>query len=269
MIKLGVVGHPIAHSKSPVIHGQFAEQLGISIEYEKYDIEPRDFDRFVSEFFAGGGCGLNVTLPHKESAFLLSNPANKEVALAKAVNTLSVDTQGELTGNNTDGTGLIRDLNENHRVFTSKKNILILGAGGAVRGILPALIATQPRSITIANRTMEKVESLKSEVAARFNIHAVPFDELGPDRFDLIINGTSMGIDGQTPNISSAVVSEATVCYDLMYSTKPTAFVEWGLEKHVALAVDGLGMLVEQAAASFTIWTGQRPDTKEVYRFMR
>jgi shikimate dehydrogenase len=269
VLKLGVVGHPIAHSKSPLIHYQFAEQLGMEIEYERYDIKPRDFDKFVSDFFAGGGHGLNVTLPHKESAFLLSSPATKKVSLAKAVNTLSLAPTGELMGNNTDGEGLVRDLIENHGVSISNLRLLILGAGGAVRGILPSLIAMQPSSITVANRTMEKADSLKFELEDFFNIQTTPYKELGADRFDLIINGTSMGISGQMPAISSAVFEETTVCYDLMYSAEPTAFVQWGLDKHAAIAVDGLGMLVEQAAESFAIWTGQRPDTKSVYQLLR
>lgn len=269
MLKLGVLGHPISHSKSPVIHKQFAEQFGLAIEYEKYDVKVRNFDRFVSEFFANGGNGLNVTLPHKESAFLISSPANKKVSLAKAVNTLSLDKYGELTGNNTDGTGLVRDLADNHGFVTTKKKILILGAGGAVRGILPSLIETQPSSITIANRTMEKAENLQLELGDRFSLNAMPYEELGAEMYDLIINGTSMGIDKKTPDIAGAVVSETTVCYDLMYSTEPTAFMQWGYEKHVALSVDGLGMLVEQAAESFAIWTGKRPDTKPVYQSMR
>ncbi len=269
MIKLGVVGHPIAHSKSPLIHSQFAQQLGVAIEYERYAIKPKDFDRFVSDFFAGGGHGLNVTLPHKESAFLLSSPATDTVSLAKAVNTLSLDKAGELIGSNTDGAGLVRDLTVNHGVDLAGKKILVLGAGGAVRGILPALIQMQPSMITVSNRSMEKAESLKSELAKHFKIIALPFDKLGGDRFDLIINGTSMGITGQTPEISSAVLAETTVCYDLMYAAQPTAFVQWGMARHAALAVDGLGMLVEQAAESFAIWTGQRPDTKPVYQSLR
>lgn len=269
MIKLGVVGHPIAHSKSPLIHGEFAKQLGIKIEYERYDIKPRYFDRFISDFFAGGGHGLNITLPHKESAFLLSKPATEKVSLAKAVNTLNIDKNGELTGNNTDGAGLVRDLTVNHGVDISQKKILILGAGGAVRGILPALIEMKPGTITVSNRTMEKAEILKMELAKHFSITTLPYDELGADRFDLIINGTSMGIDGQMPNVSSAVLEETTVCYDLMYGAEPTVFVQWGREKHAALSVDGLGMLVEQAAESFLIWTGQRPDTTAIYQSLR
>jgi len=269
VIKLGVVGHPIAHSKSPLIHRQFAEQLGVAIEYEKYDIKPRDFDRFISDFFAGGGHGLNVTLPHKESAFLLSSPATKKVSLAKAVNTLSLDKSGEITGNNTDGAGLVRDLSDNHGVDITNKKLLILGAGGAVRGILPSLIEMGPSIITVSNRTMAKAEILKTEFETLYDLGIQPYEELGKDRFDLIINATSMGIDGQMPNVSSAVLAATTVCYDLMYATEPTAFVRWGQEKHAELAVDGLGMLVEQAAESFAIWTGQRPDTKLVYQSLR
>ncbi|MFT4862676.1 MAG: shikimate dehydrogenase [Pseudohongiellaceae bacterium] len=269
MIKLGVVGHPIAHSKSPLIHGQFAKQLGVAIEYERYDIKPKDFDRFVSDFFAGGGHGLNVTLPHKGSAFLLSSPATEKVSLAKAVNTLSLDKKGQLTGDNTDGAGLVKDLTVNHGVDLAHKKILILGAGGAVRGILPALIEMQPSMITVSNRSMEKAEGLKLELSKHYKINTLAYDELGGDRFDLIINGTSMGITGQMPAISSAVLAETTVCYDLMYAAQPTAFVQWGMAKHAALAVDGFGMLVEQAAESFAIWTSQRPNTKPVYQSLR
>jgi shikimate dehydrogenase len=262
----GVVGHPIGHSRSPEIHGQFALQCKLDIDYLKFDIEPEKFHSFVSEFFANGGVGLNITVPFKEHAFRLSTPASEKVKLSKAVNTLFLNKNGELVGDNTDGPGLVKDL-LNNGIVLEQKRLLILGAGGAARGILPSLIEKSPSSITIANRTIEKAEQLQQEFSHLQLIEVVgfeDFDELGGEPYDVIINATSLGIQGKTPNISSKAVKPSTCCYDLMYSSDDTAFVKWALDNKAKKAIDGLGMLVEQAAVSFEIWLGAIPDTRVV-----
>lgn len=263
MKSFGVVGHPISHSKSPEIHSLFAQQCKIEIEYNKFDVQPKNFEQFVRDFFAEGGQGLNVTVPFKEEAFRLSTPANGKVSLSKAVNTLYSNKAGELFGDNTDGPGLVKDLLSNH-VQLKNKHILILGAGGAVRGILPSIIEEAPTSITIANRTIAKADLLKQEFSHLQTITAVNFEGVAEKPYDVIINGTSLGLEGKTPHISIKAVSKNTCCYDLMYSATDTAFVRWALENGSQKAIDGLGMLVEQAAVSFKIWLGAEPNTSAV-----
>ncbi len=266
MKAFGVVGHPIGHSRSPEIHGQFALQCKLDIDYLKFDVEPEKFDSFVSEFFANGGVGLNITVPFKEHAFRLSTPASEKVKLSKAVNTLYLNEIGELVGDNTDGPGLVKDL-LNNDILLEQKRLLILGAGGAARGILPSIIEKSPASITIANRTIEKAEQLQQEFSHLQSIDVVGFEDVdGVDTepYDVIINATSLGIQGETPNISPKAVKSSTCCYDLMYSSDDTAFVKWALDNKAQKAIDGLGMLVEQAAVSFEIWLGAIPDTRAI-----
>ena len=264
----GVVGHPIAHSKSSEIHGLFAQQCKVDIDYKKFDVAPGDFEAFISEFFAGGGLGLNITVPFKEYAFRLSTPANEKVKLSKAVNTLYLNDAGELIGDNTDGPGLVKDLLGND-IQLKEKRLLILGAGGAVRGILPSLIEQAPKSITIANRTIQKAEQLKEEFTDLLDLNVLNFEEVEGEAYDVIINATSLGLQGKTPKISNAAVNARTCCYDLMYSNQNTAFVNWGLENNAQKAIDGVGMLVEQAAVSFEIWLGAAPETSAVIDRMR
>lgn len=259
----GVVGHPIAHSKSPDIHKAFAAQFGLKIAYEKYDIAPSEFEAFVEKFFAEGGTGLNVTVPFKEIAFRISEPANDRVRLSKAVNTLFLSGDGNLTGENTDGPGLVQDLSENG-ILIKNKSVLVLGAGGAVRGILPSLIERGCATITVANRTLKNAEQLKQDFESYFALNVCEFDTIPAGPFDVIINGTSMGLSGETPNVPAAAVGKATSCYDLMYSSTATAFVKWGIDNNAAHAVDGLGMLVEQAAESFKLWLAETPSTGSV-----
>lgn len=272
----GVVGHPIAHSKSPRIHGLFAAQCNIDIDYKKFDVAPEEFESFIKEFFEGGGHGLNITVPFKEDAFRLSTPANEKVKLSKAVNTLYLNEAGELIGDNTDGPGLVKDLLRNDIPLKGKR-LLILGAGGAVRGILPSLIELAPKSITIANRTIQKAEQLKQEFFHLQDINVMGFEgvrsavEQGVEReaYDVIINATSLGLEGKTPKITNKAIKATTCCYDLMYSTENTAFVNWGLENNALKAIDGLGMLVEQAAVSFEIWLRAAPESSAIIDTMR
>lgn len=290
MKAFGVVGHPIAHSKSPEIHGLFAAQCKVDIDYKKFDVQPENFESFINDFFADGGIGLNITVPFKEEAFRLSAPANEKVKLSKAVNTLYKNEKGELIGDNTDGPGLVKDLSSND-ILLKEKRILILGAGGAARGILPSLIEQAPKSITIANRTIKKAEQLKEEFSHLHSINVLGFDQVGVlekaekagmageeekveriqsterienEPYDLIINATSLGLEGKTPKINNHAIKASTCCYDLMYSNENTAFVNWGLENNAQTAIDGLGMLVEQAAVSFEIWLGTAPETSTI-----
>lgn len=267
--RFGVVGHPISHSKSPQIHQLFASQLDEQIEYEKYDVKPEVFDTFVQNFFQEGGEGLNITVPFKELAYNISIPATDKVRMAKAVNTLYCNEAGQLVGENTDGAGLVRDLTINQGIKIQDRRVLILGAGGAVRGIIPSILDQNPGSITIANRTIGKAVDIKKEYKNISELKVSSFEDITTGPFDLIINGTSLGLENQSPAISPGTVNSDTSCYDLMYSSDDTAFVSWCNQNGAGKAVDGLGMLVEQAAVSFNIWLGRQPATESVINALR
>lgn len=264
-----VVGDPIAHSKSPLIHTRFAEQTGQTMAYGAYAISRENFAQFVSDFFAHGGSGLNVTLPHKEAAFELAEQNSPRASLAGAVNTLYVE-GGKLCGENTDGPGLVRDLCVNHGLDLENKSILMLGAGGAARGALAELINCRPAAITVLNRTLAKADSIRSDFAHVFNLTVGDYSHADQDRsYDLIINATSLSLSQELPPVSAAWVNKQTCCYDMMYGDRDTVFVSWGKDLGAALALDGLGMLVEQAAESFYLWRGVRPETKAVIAALR
>ena len=269
MSQYAVVGNPVKHSKSPRIHSLFARQTGLLLEYTAIQLERETFESEVKNFFADGGAGLNVTVPFKEKAFLLADSCSQRASLAQAVNTLHVDKGGALIGDNTDGVGLVRDIKENHQFEIRQRRILLLGAGGAVRGALSALVAEDPTEITIANRTPGKALQLKTEFEHLANLTALGFEELDATAFDLVINGTSLSLEGKLPPISEAVISSACCCYDMMYGDDDTVFVSWARDHGAMLALDGLGMLVEQAAESFAIWHGLRPQTQSVILQLR
>ena len=269
MSQYAVVGNPVKHSKSPRIHSLFASQTGIDLAYTAIQLKPENFEAGVRKFFADGGAGLNVTVPFKEKAFLLADSCSERASLAQAVNTLRVDGDGALIGDNTDGVGLVRDIKGNHQFQIRQRRILLLGAGGAVRGALSALVAEDPAEITIANRTPGKALQLKAEFGHLADLTAVGFGELDATAFDLVINGTSLGLEGKLPPISKAVISSACCCYDMVYADSDTVFVRWARDNGAVLALDGLGMLVEQAAESFAIWHGLRPQTLSVISQLR
>ena len=269
MSQYAVVGNPVKHSKSPRIHSLFASQTGLELEYTAIQLEEENFESQVQKFFAAGGAGLNVTVPFKEKAFLLADSCSERASLAQAVNTLCVDGDGALIGDNTDGVGLVRDIKGNHQFEIRQRRILLLGAGGAVRGALSALVAEDPAEITIANRTPGKALQLKAEFGHLADLTAVGFGELDATAFDLVINGTSLGLEGKLPPISKAVISSACCCYDMVYADSDTVFVRWARDNGAVLALDGLGMLVEQAAESFAIWHGLRPQTLSVISQLR
>jgi shikimate dehydrogenase len=260
----GVIGHPIAHSWSPFIHGLFARQTEQALVYKRFDVPPAKFRRHVAHFFLHGGRGLNVTLPHKVEALELANELTPRAERAGAVNTLMIQGENEIIGDNTDGEGLVRDLRDNCGLDIAGLRILILGAGGATRGILAPLLALEPGEIVIANRTAARASTLAREFAPLGNLIGCGFDSQSLENFDLVINATSASTEGETPPISQALLHEATVCYDLAYSKAKTPFVLWAEGNGCQRALQGWGMLVEQAAESFSLWRGIRPETAPV-----
>lgn len=269
MDRYAVVGNPIAHSRSPWIHARFAQQTQQRLEYSALLVELDAFEQSVAQFFADGGKGLNITVPFKERAWAMAERHSEAARVAGAVNTLYRDADGALVGENTDGTGLLRDLKQNHGADLRAKRILLLGAGGAVKGVLPNLIAESPSAIYVANRTVEKARALAETAQGEARIHAVSFADIPREAFDLVINGTSAGLHGDLPAVHSETVNAHTWCYDMIYGVGDTKFQAWAKSLHAAKALDGVGMLVEQAAESFTIWRGQRPQTEPVIAALR
>ncbi len=267
--RYAVMGNPIGHSKSPQIHRMFAEQTGEDIEYEAMLVERDGFADAVHAFRAAGGKGLNVTVPFKEEAWALADRRSDRAQSAGAANTLLLKADDGIEADNTDGVGMVRDLEHNLGVILRDRRILILGAGGAVRGVLLPVLATKPARVMIANRTASKAIELAELFQAAGPILGGGYDALEAEPFDLIINGTAAGLSDQVPPIPTACVNSATVCYDMMYSDKATAFQRWAREQGAAQAFDGLGMLVEQAAESFFRWRGVRPQTDAVIRALR
>jgi len=268
LARYAVMGHPIAHSKSPLIHSWFAQQTGQALSYTTIDVEPGHFTQAVHEFFAGGGAGLNITVPYKEEAWQLTEICSEVAEQAAAVNVLYKGEGGQLCGDNTDGIGLVRDIVDNNGGRIKGRSLLILGAGGAVRGALAALVQHQPERIVIANRTVSKAETLVQLFRDKAEIRACRYEDVN-EPFDLIINGTSAGLQGQMPALSADVIGPDTWCYDMMYSAGDTVFQRWAKQYNAAKALDGFGMLVEQAAESFMLWRGVRPLTAPVLKKLR
>jgi len=264
----GVIGHPISHSKSPVIHAQFARQTGQDLTYAAIDIPPEDLANSLDKLLHEGFKGLNVTVPHKKAVVEMMDDLSERARLAMAVNTIVVQDDQRLAGDNTDGVGLVRDLSHNLRFEIQDADILILGAGGATCGIIPSLLEAEPRQIVIANRTAQRAAALAREFgpdgAKLGDVGACGFDELGDRRFDLIINATSAGLAGEVPPFPAAILGPDVTCYDLSYAMKPTPFVAWATANGAKNVHQGWGMLVEQAAAAFHIWRGIQPDTRSI-----
>ncbi len=267
--KFAVMGHPIRHSKSPMIHRDFADQFGLDINYETIDVEPGTFAQTVRDFQASGASGCNVTVPYKIDAFEIADVRSERAQRAGAANTLIFDDQDRICADNTDGVGLLRDITHNLQVPLENKRILILGAGGAVRGIVPSLLSKQPMLLVIANRTAARAR----EIAARFEdegtILAGGYEVVSGAGFDVIINATAASMEGEIPPIPERCLTSKTLAYDLMYSDKPTPFMLWARMQGASKVTDGLGMLVEQAAESFYLWHGRRPETLSVMTTLR
>ncbi len=268
MDQYAVFGNPIAHSKSPQIHAAFAAQTGQYMQYNKQLVEAGQFDQAAAAFRAAGGKGFNVTVPFKEEACQWVDELDPLAQQAGAVNTIAL-ADGKSRGYNTDGLGLVRDLTVNHAITLAEQQILILGAGGAVRGVLAPLLKQHPACITIANRTEAKAQALAKRFAEFGQLAACGYAALAGQQFDIIINGTSTGLSGELPPIPAHILRSGGSSYDMMYASEPTAFVRWGVAHGAAQALDGLGMLVEQAAEAFAIWRGVRPDTRTVIQQLR
>lgn len=266
--RYAVMGNPVLHSKSPRIHSRFAAQTHQDLRYDAMLVEPGHFAEAVTDFFASGGRGLNITVPFKQEAFALADDLSPQAALAGAVNTL-FQRDGRLQGHNTDGVGLVRDIRENHAGVLQGKRLLVLGAGGATRGILLPLLQQEPHSICIANRTVARAEELARIFAAHGVVTACGFADLAGQRFDWVLNASSASLQGDLPPLPRNLLAEGAWCYDLMYGKEPTVFCRWASQQGAARALDGLGMLVEQAAESFALWRGLRPATAEVLAELR
>jgi shikimate dehydrogenase len=262
--RYGVVGHPVGHSWSPFIHGLFARDTGQAMSYRLYDFTPEEFAARVRDFFTLGGRGLNVTVPHKIAAVDIASEITTRAAHAGAVNTLAMQKDGTILGDNTDGAGLVRDLCDNLGLVIIRRRILIVGAGGATRGVIAPLLALEPAQVLIANRTPERARDLAEVFAKLGSVQGVGIRDITGGPFDLVINATSASLSGDLPPLPNSVVGTETVCYDMAYGKTDTPFVQWSLKHGCARAVQGWGMLVEQAAESFRVWRGVKPGTASV-----
>ena len=263
--RYAVVGNPIAHSKSPLIHAEFARQTGQDMSYERL-LAPLDgFAETVDGFRQSGGKGLNVTVPFKEEAYRYAGRKTVRAEAAGAVNTLKFD-NGQIIGDNTDGAGLVRDLTANLKQTLSGKRILLMGAGGAARGTIAPLLAEQPAALVLANRTLAKAQQLVELFGGK--IAAVAYEVLVDERFDIVVNATAASLKGELPPLPNELFNPGALAYDMMYGAE-TPFMAWARVHGAAQVADGLGMLVEQAAESFFLWRGVRPDSAPAIRLLR
>lgn len=267
--RYAVFGHPIKHSKSPLIHQAFAEQTLQIMSYEAQDVPADQFQTAVKDFFNHGGKGINCTIPLKELAWQKADILSPRAQAAKAVNTLALQEDGMIFGDNTDGIGLVRDITINHGILLDNARILILGAGGACRGIIRPLMDHNPQSLFIANRTASKAVTLAEEFSGLIVIKGGSFDQLSGRQFDLIINATAASLSNDLPPLPAGLLADNGNCYDLAYANEPTPFVQWGKLNNADKSLDGLGMLVEQAAEAFFIWRGVKPDTLPIITRLR
>lgn len=265
-----VFGNPIAHSKSPQIHAQFAAQTGEDIRYDARLAPLEGFAESARAFFAAGGRGCNITVPFKLDAHALADELSEQAAAAGAVNTLMARADGSLYGHNTDGEGLVRDLRDNLGVALAGKRVCLLGAGGASRGAVLPLLQQAPASLHIANRTAAKASDLAAGFADSGPVSGGGYDALAGSAFDVLINATSTGLDDAMPAIPDGILSAGGCGYDMFYAPQPTAFMRWADTHGAAVVADGAGMLVEQAACAFALWRGvMPPDTASVLRLIR
>ena len=267
--RYAVFGNPIKHSRSPQIHNAFAAQTGQQLSYRTQLVELGGFAAAARAFFDGGGKGLNITVPFKLDAFAFATELSGRARRAGAVNTLAAQSDGSIYGDNTDGVGLVRDIEQNLAWEIAAKRVLILGAGGAVRGILEPLLRRHPALVVIANRTVDKAQQLAREFADLGEVRGCGYEALVGNRYDLLINGTSAGLHGEMPPLPSDLLAQGCCCYTMTYGTAPTPFMRWAAGEAAWAVADGLGMLVEQAAESFCIWRGVRPATRPVIDMLR
>ena len=262
-----VMGNPINHSKSPQIHSAFAEQTEQDLIYSAILVPLEKFKHEADNFFRTG-MGLNITVPFKEDAWQYADTYSSRALRAGAVNTLIKKEDGSIHADNTDGIGMVRDITFNHGCAIKGKRVLVLGAGGAVRGILEPVLEEKPLEVIVANRTVSKAKALAEDFADVGTISGCGFDQV-EGQFDLIINGTSASLSGELPPIPETVIHQQTTCYDMMYGAEPTVFNQWAEKLNAGATLDGLGMLVEQAAESFKAWRGVRPESSPVIASIR
>lgn len=268
--RYAVFGNPIAHSKSPLIHGIFAKQTEETLIYEAVLAPKDDFRESLQQFWAGNGKGANVTIPFKEQAYELCDVLSEQAELAGAVNTLTLLNDGRVKGDNTDGLGLVADLERNFGNLQGK-SVLLLGAGGAARGSVFPLLKTGIKQLDIHNRTPEKAQGLAENFSCFGAVSAITTSDLSKltTAYDIVINSTSSSLSGEKPQLPVQIIGNNSVCYDMMYSREVTSFNEWALSSGASVAIDGLGMLVGQAAKSFEIWRGIEPEVTQVLMVLR
>jgi len=268
--RYAVMGNPVSHSQSPLIHTEFARQTGQRLRYEAIQVDEGGFVQAVGNFQASGGKGLNITVPFKEEAWALVDRRSERATRAGAVNTIRFG--GDNYGDNTDGVGLVRDLTVNHHGRIAGQRVLLLGAGGAVRGALGPLLDESPASLVIANRTVDRATTLAAGFASLYPDippQSSSFAALAGQTFDRVINGTAASLKGDALPLPGGILAADAWCYDMMYGAEATPFMLWAQDQGAGLAVDGLGMLVEQAAESFLLWRGVRPETAPVLALIR
>jgi len=263
-----VFGNPINHSKSPAIHRQFAEQTGQDLHYAKQLVAEGGFVQAAQDFFTQGGKGLNITVPFKLDAYEFAGALTPRAQRAGAVNTLAAQADGIILGDNTDGIGMVHDMHNLGWELESRR-VLVLGAGGAVRGVLQPLLAEHPSLVVIANRTVSKAQELAAQFHDLGEVKAKSYEQLEGGRFDLIINGTSASLNGDLPPLPANLLAPDACCYDMMYGAEPTVFMRWARENGAAKIADGLGMLVGQAAEAFYVWRHIRPEVIPVITALR
>jgi shikimate dehydrogenase len=268
--RYAVFGHPVAHSRSPFIHARFAEQTKLAMSYVPIDADPDAFPSTLAAFEAGGGLGANVTLPLKMLAARRCKLLSPHAQRIGAVNTLTRLPDGGWRGDNTDGAGLVADIAERHRLDLRGRRTLVLGAGGAAHGIIPALLDAGIASLTIANRTPERADTLADEIGEPSRVHTVYWQDLREaGSFELILDATSAGHGDVPLELPFALVNQRTLAYSLNYGRAASTFLAWGQAARITHVFDGVGMLVEQAAEAFALWHGVRPETEPVYQALR
>lgn len=268
--QFAVFGHPISHSLSPRIHQAFAQQFGIELEYRAIDAAPADFAEAVRRFFATGGRGANVTLPHKAAAFALAGQRSAAATRAGSANVLTRLPDGQLAAHNTDGAGMVRDITERHDLDLRGHTALLLGAGGAAHGVAWNLLDAGVETLTIVNRSPEAADVLADAIGDPARAHTRYWDDLANiGSYDLIVNATSAGVLGVALQLPFSLIGARALCYDLSYGPAAGSFLAWAKAAGARYAVDGLGMLVETAADAFELWHGRRPETEPVYQSLR
>ena len=263
-----VIGNPIKHSKSPLIHSEFAKQTGQDLDYITKEIPLDGLVEGLKQLQQAGFKGINVTVPFKEQVWQAVDTKSEHATRAGAVNTVVFNDDGTLYGDNTDGIGLCRDLIDNHHIELKGKRLLLLGAGGAARGVIEPLLSYQPEELIIANRTVSKAQDLADLFADFGTISGCGFEDLNGS-FDVIINATAASLQGEVPPLADDILNANASCYDMMYSNEDTAFIAWAKQHGAAKTVDGLGMLAEQAAEAFRIWRGVKPETQNIIETIR